>query len=150
MQFPCSFSPTPANLDYLKKSRDLLGTINLVIEFRNSRWISDAAFRFPRDNGMGYCAVDEPEIKGLMPFIPDCTSDIGYIRLHGRNKDWFKAPLAVRYNYDYSDEELKGFLDSVKKMASQTQKVFVFFNNCHAGHAAKNTVRFARMLLAGP
>ncbi len=88
MQFPYSFSPAPDSLDYIKKARDLLDPVNLVVEFRNSRWVREETWQFLRDNGMGYCAVDEPQLTGLLPFVPVCTSDTGYIRLHGRNRNW--------------------------------------------------------------
>jgi uncharacterized protein YecE (DUF72 family) len=31
-------------------------------------------------------------------------------------------------------------------IASKTKKVFIFFNNCHAGSAAKNATMLMRML----
>ena len=120
-----------------------------MVEFRNITWLREGTFRFLRENEMGYCAVDEPKLKGLMPFVPDATSDIGYIRFHGRNRDWFNAPVSVRYNYLYKKDELKEFIGPVKKMNSQTGKLLIFFNNCHAGHAAKNAIMFSKMILEG-
>jgi uncharacterized protein YecE (DUF72 family) len=39
-----------------------------------------------------------------------------------------------------SEEELKSFLPSISMIASKTQKVLIFFNNCHGGSAAKNAL----------
>lgn len=126
-----------------------MGDIHIVVEFRNRGWLRNNTSSFLKENGMGYCVVDEPKLKGLMPFVPIITSDIGYIRFHGRNKNWFNSPLSVRYNYDYSKDELKEFVEPVKKLGLRTPKLLVFFNNCHAGHATKNAITFSKMLLEG-
>ena len=147
LQFPFSFHPTPENRDYIKAARDRLGDVPVVIEFRNSAWLTEAMFDFLKKHEMGYCAVDEPKLKGLMPFAPGATSAIGYFRFHGRNKNWFNAPTSTRYDYLYSEEELKEFLTPIRDIAGKTNLVLVFFNNCHAGSAAKNAVLLARMLL---
>ena len=150
MQFPYGFTPMAAHCDYLKKSRDLLGPIPLVVEFRNSRWVGGRTAALLTENGIGWCAVDEPRLPGLMPLVPLCTAPTGYLRLHGRNTRWFRASMAERYHYEYSRRELEEFREPVGKMAAAASKLFVFFNNCHAGHAARNALEFSRMLLSMP
>jgi uncharacterized protein YecE (DUF72 family) len=81
-----------------------------------------------------------------MPFAPKATSSIGYFRFHGRNKNWFNAPTSVRYDYLYSNDELKEFIPAIHDIALKTNTVLVFFNNCHAGSAAKNAIMLAQML----
>jgi len=147
MQFPFSFHCSRDNVEYLRRIRDLAAGIPVVVEFRNRAWLREETFSFLREHDMGYCAVDEPRLKGLVPFVSETTSSIGYLRLHGRNKKWFDSPMSVRYNYCYTDEELKGFVGPVRTMDGRVRKMLVFFNNCHAGHAAKNAVRMAHMLL---
>ena len=147
MQFPYSFHPTQQNADYLKTARQRLGDIPMVVEFRNHGWLKEKTFDFLQKNAMGYCAVDEPRLEGLMPFAPRATSAIGYFRLHGRNRNWFNAPVSERYNYLYCEEELKEFLPPIQELSAKTNTLFVFFNNCHAGSAAKNAVMLAKMLL---
>ena len=56
-------------------------------------------------------------------------------------------PVSERYNYLYSEDELKEFLPPIKALSAKTSTLFVFFNNCHAGSAAKNAVMLAKMLL---
>lgn len=84
-----------------------------------------------------------------MPFINEVTSSFGYMRFHGRNPHWFNSPISERYNYLYSDEELKEFVPEAEKMGSKVQKVYTFFNNCHAGLALRNALTFKRMLGSG-
>lgn len=149
LQFPYAFRPTEEHLAYLRRARDLLADGNLVVEFRNRAWLTDETFCFLRAHDLGYCAVDEPRLKGLVPFASEVTSAVGYLRFHGRNRNWFNAPMAVRYNYLYCDEELQEFIEPAHRMASHAQKLMVFFNNCHMGQAARNALTFARMLTSG-
>ena len=145
-QFPYSFYPRAENIAYLKRFKDLMGAIPLTVEFRNKSWLKKSTLQFLKDHLMGYCVVDEPKLPQLMPFYPETTSKIGYFRFHGRNPRWFKVPAAVRYDYLYSEKELKEFISPVKMIASKSDKVFIFFNNCHAGSAAKNATMFIRMI----
>jgi len=118
----------------------------LIIEFRSRDWAQPATFEFLKANKLGYCIVEEPKLNNLMPFINQATSDVGYLRFHGRNKNWFNAPVEERYNYDYSDDELKGFIPDIIKLFQQAHKTFLFFNNCHAGFAARNALRLRELL----
>ncbi|MBN1571651.1 MAG: DUF72 domain-containing protein [Deltaproteobacteria bacterium] len=148
-QFPYSFHNRGENLDYLKRFRERMGDIPTVIEFRNRNWHGEEAIDFLRRNGLGYCVVDEPKIRGLMPFNPVATTDLAYVRLHGRNKNWYNAPLEVRYDYLYSKDELAELLEDIVNLAMKATTTMVFFNNCHAGSAAKNAIELAKTLLNG-
>jgi uncharacterized protein YecE (DUF72 family) len=148
-QFPYSFTPTSQNLDYLSRLKEYLGDIPLTIEFRNRSWLKEETFLFLKEHLLGYCIVDEPKLSKLMPFHPLVTSDLSYFRFHGRNIRWFNTPSSIRYNYFYSEEELQGFLPSIKMIASQAKKILVFFNNCHGGSAAKNALMMTKLLKEG-
>ena len=138
LQFPVFFKPGPASADFIMQCKYLLPGIPLVVEFRNNEWAIPETYRFLKSNNLGFCAVDEPQLPRLMPFVPEVTSDIGYIRFHGRNNNWFNASLEVRYDYLYKEGELKEFLPAIKAMAGKTKNLFMFFNNCHMGSAVRN------------
>ena len=146
MQFPPAFYPSAVNFDYMLSCKGRLGDIPVVIEFRNPKWAKEETFRFLEKNDLGFCCVDEPKIPGLMPFVVRVTSSTGYFRFHGRNKRWFKTSAAERYNYLYSDSELTEFVPQVKKAAESVPATYAFFNNCHAGSAAKNAIRMKELL----
>jgi len=145
-QFPFSFYPGAENLEYLKRFKELMDDIPLIIEFRNRHWLNGKTLHFLKEHLMGYCAVDEPKLPQLMPFHPEATSDVGYFRFHGRSRSWFNVPASVRYDYLYNKDELKEFISPVRMIASKTEKVFIFFNNCHSGSAVKNATMLIRML----
>ena len=145
-QFPYGFFPNRENSSYLEEFKQEMEDIPLVLEFRNRAWLREETFQFLEKKGAGFCVVDEPKLPQLMPYQPRATSEIGYFRLHGRNPNWFNVPLKVRYDYLYSEEELKEFLPGVKDISKRTAKTLIFFNNCYSGSAAKNAAQMARLL----
>ena len=147
MQFPVFFRPSKKNLDYLLMTREYFREDTLAIEFRNSEWVKDDTFSFLKKNALAFCSVDEPKLPRLMPFVEITTSDTAYIRLHGRNNSWFNAPLSVRYDYLYSTDELQEFIPQIKKINSNAERTFIFFNNCHSGSAAINAKMLKDMIV---
>ncbi|MBM4341312.1 MAG: DUF72 domain-containing protein [Deltaproteobacteria bacterium] len=145
-QFPYGFFPNRENFGYLEKFKEEMGDVPLVFEFRNENWFRDTTFELLEKKGIGFCIVDEPKLPKLMPYIPRATSEIGYFRLHGRNPSWFNVPASVRYDYLYSEKELKEFVPDIQDISKKAAKTFVFFNNCHAGSAAKNAAQMAKLL----
>jgi uncharacterized protein YecE (DUF72 family) len=146
-QFPYGFFPNRANFDYLQRFKSEMTDIPLVFEFRNQTWLKEGTFQFLEKNGVGFCIVDEPKLPKLMPYLPRATSEIGYFRFHGRNSNWFNVPTSVRYDYLYNEWELKEFVPDIKDISQKTAKTLVFFNNCHAGSAAKNAAQMAKLFM---
>lgn len=145
-QFPPFFYPRKENYDYLRQFKEKVGGVPVVVEFRNKGWMKESTFEFLKENGLGYCVVDEPKIPRLMPYQPGATSQIGYFRFHGRNTKWFKTPVKERYDYLYSEEELTEFVPDVRKVADETDRAFIFFNNCTRGQAAQNAEMMKKLL----
>ncbi|OGS44533.1 MAG: hypothetical protein A2539_01395 [Elusimicrobia bacterium RIFOXYD2_FULL_34_15] len=146
LQFPVFFYPTDENKEYITICKDKFQNIPLIIEFRNHDWAKTEIFDFLKQNNLGFCIVDEPKLPRLMPFINEVTSDTGYFRLHGRNPNWFNVSIQERYDYLYSDKELKSFIPEIEKMTKKTKKTYAMFNNCHAGSAARNALSLKKLL----
>jgi uncharacterized protein YecE (DUF72 family) len=145
-QFPYGFFPNRENFDYLGKFKEEMESIPLVVEFRNKTWLKEQTFQFLEEHEIGFCVVDEPKLSQLMPYQPRATSEIGYFRFHGRNTNWFNVPTKVRYDYLYSEGELKEFIPGIKDISQKTAKTLIFFNNCYSGSAAKNAAQMAKLL----
>ena len=147
-QFPWSFRPSPQTRDYLEEFRDRLDGLPVVVEFRNSGWVEDETFDFLKVLGLGFCCVDEPSLKGLMPRVARATSPLSYVRFHGRNaaKWWRHDEAWERYNYLYTEEELEEWVPKVRALDAESQKTYVLYNNCHAGHAARNAKMMQTLL----
>src|SRR5690606_6839096 len=89
-QFPWSFRPSRRNYDYVLSLPDRLDYADVVVEFRNNAWARDEVYRYLRERGIGFCCVDEPDLRGLFPRVAVATSKLGYVRFHGRNAvKWF-------------------------------------------------------------
>jgi len=146
-QFPPYFYPKLESYDYLRKFKDQMGKIPVVVEFRHRAWLTDTTFDALRKYRVGHCIVDEPAdaFPKLVPFVPQLTTDIAYFRFHGRSEDWYNSS-ADRYNYLYSKEELESFMPSIGELAEQAQSTLVYFNNCHAGSAARNAAMMKELL----
>ena len=149
-QFPTSFHNTPGNRQYLARLCDQFLDYPLVIEFRNREWARDEVYDFLRSRQVGWCAVDEPQFRSLMPPVVVATSPIGYVRFHGRNyQTWWKGDSKKRYDYLYRREELMEWVPRIGQLAEQTDRVYVFMNNCFMGQAAKNAEEMRALLEAG-
>jgi len=149
-QFPTSFHNTPEHLDYIAGFHEKMAGLPLVVEFRNRDWLEESTFEWLKKRGIGFCGVDEPQFASLMPPVVRATSEIGYLRFHGRNyKEWWKGDKDKRYDYLYCEDELKEWLPKIKKLEEETEVTFVFMNNCYNAKAAINAEQLKIMLEKG-
>lgn len=146
-QFPWGFKYSLQNLDYLGKVKALSEETPLFVEFRNRTWIRNEVYQFLRDHEIGYCNVDEPNFPSLVPPQDIATTEIGYMRFHGRNtQNWWGSSGGDRYDYRYSMEELSEWLGRIRSLSQKTRKTYLFFNNCHMGHAVVNARQMMELL----
>jgi uncharacterized protein YecE (DUF72 family) len=147
-QFPHSFHANPDNRHYLKRVREGFGDLPVVVEFRSREWITDQTFDELRDLGLGYCCVDQPRFKSLVPPVAVATGPVAYVRFHGRNyQKWWKHDEAwERYDYSYSDDELGEWVDKIHQLDNESPLTLVYMNNHWQGQAV-GTARQLRMLL---
>ena len=145
-QFPHWFYPGNEQHEYILSCKDRLPQYTLAIEFRQGSWVNqknlERTMTFLTDNQLPYVCVDEPQgTKASVPPVIEGTADIGVIRFHGRNKEnWEKHGIstAERFNYLYSDDELKSWLPEIRDLASKTTQLHVLFNNCYSDKAVVN------------
>jgi uncharacterized protein YecE (DUF72 family) len=147
-QFPYSFGFSLQNRDYLALFREWLKDLPVVVEFRNAQWLKSEVLDWLRNNNIGFCCVDEPQLPNLLPPLAEVTSDIGYVRFHGRNeaKWWQHEHAYERYDYTYSVDELKEWLPRINKLNGLAEKTFIFANNHWRGQAI-GTIRQLRVMV---
>jgi uncharacterized protein YecE (DUF72 family) len=153
-QFPPWFYPGSQQLDYVEMCKRKLQQYRLAIEFRNNVWLSEknqaATFDFLRRNDLPFVCVDEPQgFKSSVPPVAEITSDIGLVRFHGRNSEaWEKRGIgpAERFNYLYTEQELKPWAGKIRELASQAREMHVLFNNCYQDKAVVNARQICFML----
>jgi uncharacterized protein YecE (DUF72 family) len=150
-QFPWGFKNTERNRDYLRLFRERLPSQDIVVEFRNEDWIDDETTDLLRELSMGFCCVDEPQLKGLVKCHVILSGEIGYLRFHGRNYEtWWdrKRQSWERYDYLYSEEELSEWVPGLLSLDDRAQRTYAIFNNHYRGKAPRNAVMLGGMLPA--
>ncbi len=149
LQFPQRFHNTPENRDHLQRVVGWLNEFPLVAEFRHISWARESAFDLLRQLGVGFVCVDEPQLPGLMPPVVVATAPIGYVRFHGRNAEkWHHHEHAwERYDYLYSEAELREWLPRLRSLLTQTEKTYAIFNNHWQGKGFINA-QMLRQLFA--
>jgi uncharacterized protein YecE (DUF72 family) len=153
-QFPPWFQPASETREYMLACSDRLGQYTAAIEFRHHAWLDDRNIEktlgFLRDHNLAFVCVDEPQgLRSSVAPIAEATADIGLVRFHGRNREtWEKRGISVseRFNYRYTEEELRGWAPKLKELAAKTRQLHVLFNNCHQDKAAANARQMVLML----
>ncbi|MBS3814783.1 DUF72 domain-containing protein [Candidatus Bipolaricaulota bacterium] len=147
-QFPYSFKPNEENFQHLKTLRNEMPEIPINVEFRNEYWINEKTFDFLEANELGYVCVDMPRLPRLVPPVVRATTDLGYIRFHGRKKEhWWNPPDPhMRYDYYYDEEELEEWIEKTKELEKMTENIVILFNNHYGGKSAKNAKTFSSLL----
>ena len=146
LQFPYGFKNSPANQDHLRFLSDAFCGHNVWAEFRHRSWNGDGTKELLLKLELGYCAVDEPSLPGLMPASSYVTSNKGYVRFHGRNSHEWWGGGHRRYDWEYTTEELESWLEKIREMSEVTTTTYVFFNNCYMGRAIKGARLMQRLL----
>ncbi|GAB4486738.1 MAG: DUF72 domain-containing protein [Thermodesulfovibrionales bacterium] len=154
-QFPPWFRYSTRNLDEILACRESMRGLRIAVEFRHGSWLVPEKARgvlaFLREHAITYVFADEPQYGTLatIPFLPAATTEIAYVRFHGRNREnWLRTGIetSLRYDYLYTDEELAGFIPHLKQTGRDTRVLYAMFNNCHGASAVRNALRLREML----
>ena len=151
LQFPFSFHRTKETIAYLDGVLKRFADYPLVVEVRHATWNVPEVFELLRERGAGFCNIDQPVIGRSLEPSALATGSVGYVRLHGRRYDtWFSDDATIpgyeRYNYLYSEEELRPWADRVEKVADATRDVYVITNNHYQGKGVVNALELISML----
>ena len=141
IQFPWSFKRTPENRAWLARVIDAFSAYPLALEIRHASWDRPEVYDALAERGLAFCNIDQPIFSGSLEPTERVTAKIGYVRLHGRNhNDWFRedAGRDDRYNYLYSEGELKPWIDKIERIRQQADEVYVITNNHYRGQAVVN------------
>lgn len=105
-----------------------------VFEFRHSSWFVPEVFSLLKEYNCSLCMLSAP---GNLPEMVYATSDIAYLRFHGKN-GW--------YDDNYSNEQLDRWVEMLKPL--KVTKLFVYFNNDFHAFAINNALYFAKVFNA--
>jgi uncharacterized protein YecE (DUF72 family) len=154
-QFPWSFKNDETGRKWLNTLIETFKECILVMELRHSSWDTPSVYDFLDKKNVGLASIDQPVIGKSIPFKPIQTGTVGYVRMHGRNyKHWFgnkqnpsktKIPSS-RYDYLYSQDEIKEISETVNTVAKDAKETFVIQNNHPWGQAVANALQLKAVL----
>jgi uncharacterized protein YecE (DUF72 family) len=114
-----------------------------AVEFRHPSWKTEGPWDMLKHYNIAAVMTDSPAKENLefLSEVTVTTSDHSFIRFHGRNTKghyW--------YDYLYSKEELKPWIEKVEEVKRQTKVLRAYFNNHYGGAAVINALQFKEML----
>ena len=153
-QFPNWVTPGERSREHILLCKAHLPGYRLAVEFRNEAWFSpserDATLAFLRQHGLTHVVADEPQVKGeSVPLVPEVTTDVAYIRFHGRNKETWSGPKEAsweRFNYWYSPEDMDELTPVVRALAERSSTIYALFNNNYRDQGVQGAMLLARKL----
>ncbi|HYU77878.1 MAG TPA: DUF72 domain-containing protein [Vicinamibacterales bacterium] len=153
-QFPASFKDSPEARDHVRWLLETFRDYPVTLELRHRSWSDDApaVFDLLNDFGAAWTQIDEPKFRfsirqDMMPNV----KTFYYLRLHGRNaEEWWEHERSEdRYNYLYSEAELKPFARVLQTARAQVKKLYAYMNNHFAAQAVADAA-VLRYLLDEP
>jgi uncharacterized protein YecE (DUF72 family) len=137
-QFPPYVVYKELSLDYLAWAGEQMGDDEMLVEFRHASWyeedVRDEVLAFLEEHGMSLVVVDAPKVeaKNVPRTLLAVTGPTVYVRFHGRNEKTWNArggSAAERFDYLYSEDELREWVEPLRELAGQAQNAYAFFNN---------------------
>ncbi|MGH7488028.1 MAG: DUF72 domain-containing protein, partial [bacterium] len=148
-QFPWSFKRTPENEEWLGDVISAFHEFPLVFEVRHSSWNEPDFYASLSEREVGIVNIDQPVFQNsIKPGARVTGGAVGYVRLHGRNYgNWFReeAETHERYDYLYTEEELKTWLDRIHQVAKRARETYVITNNHFLGQAPANAAMLRKL-----
>ncbi|PYO19991.1 MAG: DUF72 domain-containing protein [Candidatus Rokuibacteriota bacterium] len=145
-----------ARLDYLASLAERLPGWTIAVEFRHRSWFPEhaaEALAALGDARLAHVIVDAPIGAGAVPRVTASTAPTAVFRLHGRNADGWLRQLrgeepAVREKYDYlySEAELRELLPEIGRIGEEAEQVFISFNNNNRDYPVQNARMMKRLL----
>lgn len=142
LQLPPSF--TVNDFKNIERFLDKLPSgYHYAVEFRHPSWKTEGPWNMLKHYNIAAVMTDSPAKENL-EFLSEVTvtsTDHSFIRFHGRNTKghyW--------YDYLYSKEELRPWVEKIEEVKKQTKVLRAYFNNHYGGAAVINALQFKEML----
>jgi uncharacterized protein YecE (DUF72 family) len=154
-QFPEWFVPGDENRTYILSCAERLSEYRIAVEFRRGTWMTERSaprtLGFLSEHNIPYVSVDMPQgfPSSVPPIVAATADDLAIVRFHGHNdKNWKKRGIttAERFDYLYSDAELKEWAPRLRELAGEARNVHTLFNNCYEDKAVRNAKQIAALL----
>jgi uncharacterized protein YecE (DUF72 family) len=144
-QFPPSFKDSPESRAYLEWLLRTFSEYSVSVELRHRSWSDRVGetLRLLNDLGAAWTQIDEPKFHTSIRQnqLPNVRT-FYYMRLHGRNAAqwWTHGATEDRYNYLYSEEELRPIAETAIAARALVKKAYLYMNNHFAAKSVANAV----------
>jgi uncharacterized protein YecE (DUF72 family) len=153
LQFPPWFTATRKNGQVIERLRERFPELPFAVEFRHASWREPE--RHERVKQLlsairaSYVCIDAPGVTSLVEVT---DPRLAVLRFHGQNREGFNrrgASVEERFNYLYRPDELRSWVEPLRRVAQDAEEVNAVFNNCVRNYAVLNAKDLA-VLLAEP
>ncbi|MGF6915982.1 DUF72 domain-containing protein [Paraburkholderia sp. 40] len=157
-QFPHWITAVPKAREHVEHCAERMHPFLTAFEFRHESWLGEkhreSTLAMERERGIVHVIVDAPEgVSKRAHTVWEATSpELAIVRLHGRNADtWSGAESAAdRFNYEYSEDELRSLAPDIQAIAKNVGRTHVLFNNCYRDVAQRNAGMMTLLLSERP
>jgi len=150
-QFPASFKDTPPARETLLELLRALREYPVAVELRHNSWSDRIGDTLALLNqfGAAWVQIDEPKFRLSIRqnYLPN-VEGFYYMRLHGRNAmNWWKHDKSEdRYDYLYSNDELKEFSETADAARRLVKKLYLYANNHFSAKSVANAAMIKQQL----
>jgi uncharacterized protein YecE (DUF72 family) len=150
-QFPASFKDSEESREALEQLLRAFADYPVAVELRHRSWSDhlDSTLTLLNTYQAAWTQIDEPKFQFSIRqnYLPN-VKGFYYMRLHGRNvQQWWRHEKSEdRYNYEYSEAELKPFAETAKAAQTLVRKSYLYLNNHFAAKSAANAVMIKKMV----
>jgi uncharacterized protein YecE (DUF72 family) len=147
-QFPPWLTSAPEGRAHVEECTTRTDGYTVAVEFRNKSWLDEkhaaSTLAFERELGLVHVVMDAPAgVANRAQTVWEVTNPkLAVVRLHGRNAETWNiagaASAAARFDYYYSDEELRELAGPIRQIAKSVSKTHVVFNNCFEDNGQRN------------
>lgn len=154
-QFPQWFVIGRRSKDYVLECAERLRDFRIAVEFRHKTWLEERnveeTLSFLEQHDLPFVCVDMPQgfDSSLPPIAAATAKDLSMVRFHGRNTETWNVKsdtASPRFRYEYSQDELLGWVPKIRDIAAQTRETHVLMNNCYRDFAVNNARDLSALL----
>ncbi len=150
-QFPASFKRADHTQEYLGALLRAFSGYPVAVELRHRSWSDAFGDTLTLLNAFeaAWVQIDEPKFRFSIRqnYLPN-VKGFYYMRLHGRNAaQWWRHDRSEdRYNYLYSDDELKEFTETATAARELVRKAYLYTNNHFSAKSVANAAMIKKQL----
>jgi len=150
-QFPASFKHSPEAVEYLGWLLQTFGEYQVAVELRHRSWSDQAPLihALLEERHAAWTQIDEPKFRlSIRQNSRPNLQSFAYMRLHGRNAaQWWQHDRSEdRYNYLYTEDELRPIADALADARAIVRKQYVYLNNHFAAQSVADAAVLRHML----